>query len=266
MLGRKFVINDYLSPYQSSKLKASLYSFFNEHKPLGTSVPPGYHFAYYNPQTFEGELSKDGYDSYQQPQDDTFRRRRWVGGQMDFIKPLELGKESQCNETITRFRRLKDNFFVDISREMVQDGEIRFKELRQLIYTNHTFDPANSVTKIASERPTHTHQLTPTEILLFRYSALTFNPHKIHYNKEYSQREGYPDLLVHGPLMVTLLLEWATSMYAGLKVQSFKYKNSSPAFVNQPLRLCQSGSDAQMKLWIENSQGFIVTEGLLTSS
>lgn len=263
MLGRKFVLGELVCDTQAQKLKSSVYSFLNAQRPLGNIVKPGYHLLFFNAQSHEQDLSSDGYDSRQAPADSSFKRRMWIGGQMDFLQPLQFNREASCTETIKRFRKIRDNHYVDVDREIKQDDQLCIRELRQFIYTNQLYQELEPKTQ--DFKPQFSHELTPTDLLLFRYSGLTFNAHKIHYNKEYARSEGYPDILVQGPLTVTLLLEWVDTMFDNLKVKSFKYKNSSPTFSNEKIRLCLKENDRFLNLWIENAQdGRMLVDAQLT--
>jgi hydroxyacyl-ACP dehydratase HTD2-like protein with hotdog domain len=262
MIGNKFVLHDWLSHTHAQGLKASLYSFFNTQKPLGSTLPPGYQLIYCNTQAHEETLLKDGYDSHQAPDDSCFKRRMWIGGNMNFLRPLHFGQQATCVETVQRFRKIRDNYYVDIHREVIQNEQPCFEELRQLIYTSHPYvEPAP---KHVEHRPQFTHELTPTDTLLFRYSALTFNSHKIHIDKQYAQSEGYPTILVQGPLTVTLLLEWVDTLYDNLPIRSFKYKNSSPIFSNEPMKLCLRETSDGMDLWIEGHGRKLLMDAHLT--
>jgi hydroxyacyl-ACP dehydratase HTD2-like protein with hotdog domain len=104
--------------------------------------------------------------------------------------------------------------------------------------------------------PQHSLVYTPTSPLLFRYSALTFNAHKIHYDIEWTRKmEGHPDLVVHGPMTATLLVERADKLAgdAGLQLQRFEYRATSPMYVDREITL-QAVFDQRNKtalLWAE---------------
>lgn len=262
MLGKKFIFTDVTSKTRSQRLKTSLYSFFNVQRPLDSLVPPAYQLLYLNPKSSEEALSSDGYDSHQAPDESLYKRRMWIGGQMLFKSPIEFNKEVTGVETIQRFRKLKDNHFVDVHREVMQDDQVKVEEQRQFIYTQSLYQEIKP--KYSQVKPQYSHELTPTDILLFRYSALTFNSHKIHYNKEYALTEGYPAILVQGPLTVTLLLEWVDTLYDNLKITSFKYKNSSPAFTNERIRLCLAEEEGGFAAWIEGHDGKLLVDAHLT--
>jgi len=262
MKGKQWILMDQMSSTQSQYLKSALYSYFNVQKPLGSFLPNGYHFLYFNPKHEETELSKDGYDDHQIPAGLDFKRRLWVGGQIDFLNPIAYDSAAACVESIVRSRQFGDNHIVTIEREIVSEGMISLIEKRSLLYTNELYK--RNEAQAAQKKPLHTHELKPTDILLMRYSGLTFNAHRIHYSKDYALKEGYPNILVHGPLCITLLLEWFSTLFGDLAVKSFKYKNIAPLFANENIKLALAkGNENQFNLWIENEEGELCVSGTI---
>lgn len=262
MLGRQWVLMDSMSSTHSQYLKASLYSYFNVQKPLGRFLPSGYHLIYFNPKHEESELSQDGYDAHQTPDNFDFKRRLWIGGQIDFHKPIAYDKAAACVETVESSKKFGQNQIVTIQREIVSEGLIALVEKRSLFYTDELYK--EGVPRIPQKSPSHTHEMKPTDILLFRYSGLTFNSHKVHYSKNYAMKEGYPDVIVHGPLTITLLLEWFSTLFGDLIVKSFKYKNVAPLFANEKIKLAlTSTTEEQFDVWIENEKGQLCVSGTI---
>ncbi|KAH3684143.1 hypothetical protein WICPIJ_004873 [Wickerhamomyces pijperi] len=265
MLSKKWVLTDHISRTTSQYLKSALCSHLKSQTPLtSTDVPKGYHFLYFNFKSEESDLSFDGYDSYQAPSND-FKRRMWVNGELSFLKDLKFNEQSFCVENVERVRNIKCANLVTISREILNgDGEISILEKRSLVYLNDLYDASKTPVKKFTKQSDHRYTLTPSDILLFRYSALTFNSHKIHYDKQYAKTEGYPNLIVHGPLTVTLMMEWVQSFNDEV-ISSFRYKNVCPLFVNQPLTLClrEDDENAKWDVWIENEQGHVAFEGVI---
>jgi hydroxyacyl-ACP dehydratase HTD2-like protein with hotdog domain len=260
---QSWILSDTLSKSHSQQLKAALYSYFNVQRPLTNIVPNGYHLIYFNPKHDEESLSKDGYDSHQQPLDETFKRRLWVGGELNFIKPLEFNKQSFCVENINRMRKLGDDQLVSIDRELIVDGEVHLEEKRHLLYTPKLYT-AEALTQGSDRKADFAHILKPTDLLLFRYSGLSFNSHKIHYDRQYSLTEGYPNILVQGPLTVTLLLEWVSTLFNNITVTNFKYKNHSPIFANDSIKLGLSKErENKWCVWIEGEDRKLHVSGTL---
>ncbi|KAH3669100.1 hypothetical protein WICMUC_005064 [Wickerhamomyces mucosus] len=260
-MGKNWVLNDFVSSTASQHLKSSLYSYFNVQRPLQEFVPNGYHFIYFNPKSEESELSFDGYDSHQQP-NQPFKRRVWIGGEIQFHNDLKFNKQAFCVESIDSVKNLRTNSLVSINREIItSDGDLSIFEKRNLLYLDKLYKHDVLMDKTQDLIPEYTHELTPTDILMFRFSALTFNSHKIHYDKLYAAKEGYPDILMQGPLSVVLLLEWVTSLN-NLKIKSFEYKNVKPIFGNSPLKLClKESNQKEIRVWIEGPKREIYMTG-----
>lgn len=262
MLSRTWILSDCLSRTHSQCLKATLYSYFNVQRPLTSHVPPGYHLIYFNPKSEEDALSKDGYDAHQQPDDTSFKRRMWIGGSMKFHHSVPFDQKSICVESIDAFRKLRDKHYVTINREIISGEDVAIEEKRTLIYTNTYYTPPEPV--FVEKKPSFSHIMKPTELMLFRYSALTFNSHKIHYDKVYAESEGYPNVLLQGPLSVTLLLEWVNTLYDGLKIKELTYKNIAPIFAGDEIKLClRENENSVFDAWIQKTDGQLLVEATL---
>ena len=107
---------------------------------------------------------------------------------------------------------------------------------------------------------TWTRTIQPNEALLFRYSALTFNTHRIHYDRQYAKSEGYPGLVVHGPLIATLLLGLIETNMPDATVERFEFKAKRPAFDGTRLMICGAPSDRQIGLWSVDGDGDVGVE------
>lgn len=278
---------DYVSPTQSQMLKTTISHLF-EQKPVqfaaGDAVPPGFHLAYFNPCDPEPTLAADGYSEQQAP-GEPFVNRMWLGGTVEFHKgrQLSMGESSVCSETLVSAREPGssangDKLLVTIQRDMRNDStpleEPAITEKRTLIYMkaetgqkrDSTFDKFIS----PPDGATHSVSFTPSSTLLFRYSALTFNGHKIHYDPDYAREvESLPGVIVHGPLTVTMLLSWMNGVVAkdlpGKRIASFEYKNVLPLFSgNEVTMRCKPLVNSEgYKVWIENNKGSLCMNGSL---
>lgn len=250
------ILNDYVNKATAKQLKSSLSDYFLKHSSIDDErvLPVGYHFIYLNPNSKESELNHDGYDSVHSPKDFQFKRRLWTGGELRFHGDIPFGTNVKCAELVVTSRTLRNNKFVGLKREIKseENDSVLLTEIRNLVYTNGAFEQSGKVK--SDQEAILQHRLTPSEVLLFRFSALTFNSHKIHYDKEYALTEGYPGLLVQGPLTVVLLLEWFNSHFSH-SIKSFKYKNTSPIFLGDTITLCvNKKSETTYNLWIENGE------------
>ncbi len=141
--------------------------------------------------------------------------------------------------------------FVTLRHRHFADGALSIDEEQDIVYRD-----AGSAAAKAPEAPKDaawSEPFTPDPVLLFRYSALTYNGHRIHYDVPYArEEEGYPDLVVHGPLTATLLMG-AAEAHAGRPLAGFTFRGVSPLFVDKPFRLSGGATDAggKMDLWAE---------------
>lgn len=278
---------DFMSPTQAEQLDASLEDYLpvgRHSRIVGENTPLGYHLIYFNPKNSESTLSADGYESHQSPPSAEYPNRMWVGGKIEFNvdSALKLGLPAIVTETISDVKTPKpDRMTVSILRQMKNKEqelhhEWSIQETRSLIYlknegSSNREDVFSRFLKPPSNSPAFSHKLTPTSLLLFRYSALTFNSHKIHFDKDYVQNvEKLPNILVHGPLMVTLLLRWfSTSVMwkklgTNFRIKSFSYKNLLPMLVDNELTLCCSSVEKGAKsvdVWIQDHRGSMTLTG-----
>jgi 3-methylfumaryl-CoA hydratase len=109
--------------------------------------------------------------------------------------------------------------------------------------------------------------VTPDPVLLFRYSAATFNGHRIHYDRAYAQlTEGYPALVVHGPLMATMLIGLVCRSLPGTAISKFAFKAMAPVFDDRPFHLCASDTEASpdISIWVQDADGRLCIDGHVT--
>lgn len=129
--------------------------------------------------------------------------------------------------------------------------------------------PSRLIRIVAPAKPSYKHTFTPTPTLLFNYSALTYNAHQIHLNPQYCQEiEGHRNLLVHGPLSLTLMLCVLRSQLGkGEQIQSIDYRNLAPLYVGEPLTVCvrphskQTDEGNKWDVWVENHDGGLSVKG-----
>ena len=184
-------------------------------------------------------------------------RRMWAGGAVTFHGDLTVGDAIQRTSRIAdvniKHGRTGTLCFVDVDHRITANGRLAVEERHNIVYRE-----ADAATKAAAEpapRGEHTRVIDPTPVLLFRYSALTFNGHRIHYDYPYTtQEEGYPGLVVHGPLQATLLLHFAAGI-AGAPPKQFTLRGQSPLFANTPFVLHAKRDGDAMTLWTARENG-----------
>ena len=233
----------------------------NDQEPQpGDPLPPLWHWLYFLPSHRQSELGPDGHakrGGFLPPV--PLPRRMWAGGRFEFKRPLRIG------ETVQRVSRI-----VDVKYKEGRTGPLVFvvvrHEISDAIVEEHDIvyrgevaapqDPRQAPAEAAWERVIH-----PDDVLLFRYSALTFNGHRIHYDRRYATEvEGYPGLVVHGPLLATLLLDLLRRNLPGAAVTRFAFRAVSPLFDVAPFAVCGKPEGDAVKLWAKNAEGGLAME------
>ena len=226
-------------------------------EPAVEFAPYGYHWCLCLPNTATSELGPDGHPpkgGFMPPID--LPRRMWAASRVMFLHPLPLGVTIYKRSTVTAVNEKTGKTgalaFVEIDHEIFVNDEVAIKEQQTIVYR----EAANSAMALPNSyaaEPTGwqiVEQLNPQPSLLFRYSSLTFNSHRIHYDLPYAQSEElYPELVVQGPLMATLALQLASQRGS---LQHFSFKALAPAFCNQPLYIAAN---------INGSRGEVTTIG-----
>ncbi|KAF1948777.1 hypothetical protein CC80DRAFT_458708 [Byssothecium circinans] len=233
----------------------------------GTPVPPGHHLVYFTPPILEDELGKDGTDRTVNPLA-PYSRRMWAGGELfwetDATRGLKVGQEVQ--ET-TRFinaepKKLKsgdDMLVVGVEKMFENDFGIALTDRRNWVFQKEMstpkptqsrpeLQPFPEVLSQSTSSTTYTREFTQTPVSLFRFSALTFNAHKIHYSPEWCRNvEGHRDAVVHGPLnLINILDLWRDSMGKdgeGSVPRSVAYRALSPIYVREKYRILMGRED-----------------------
>jgi len=177
-------------------------------------------------------------------------RRMWGANDLCFHQPLCSGDEIKRTSTVTdvfsKRGQSGDLIFVIITHEFDVDGANKLTDKQTLLYREGVSALDLSVaTKVEQDTQWQFQQVvTPDPVLLFRYSAITFNGHRIHYDRDYVKNtEKYPDLIVHGPLIATMLLNLSIRQTPSANVSNFSFRMHSPAFVNEPIILAGNCED-----------------------
>lgn len=221
------------------------------------AVPQGLHWCLCLPDAPTAKLGPDGHplrddspDSFLPPI--ALPRRMWASSKVEFVRPLRL---DEAIERISRVMSVAEKtggsgklVFVDVAHETLGDGELAVREVQSLVYREAAPTGAAPVPQPIGEAafdPSgwHAHRVVvPGEPLLFRYSALTFNSHRIHYDLPYATgEEGYRGLVVHGPLTATLLLQLAARHFGENRLKTFDFRAVSPAICGEALHLVVRG-------------------------
>ncbi|RKF83979.1 Hydroxyacyl-thioester dehydratase type 2, mitochondrial [Golovinomyces cichoracearum] len=277
----EIIYYDHMAPTPSQLLKISLQSDLpfmkscldiKQRSKGKFYLPAGHHFVYFNQQVPTGSLLPDGTDDLHSP-GHPYERRLWVGGSIEFTKTFTLFPKIQmiCLEKITDVRVTgihgNEKVFVEITRRIINPylNSVKLKEVRTLIFMRRS-DSREIIerTNIPKPRakPCHSLIVRPTRALLFRFSALTFNAHRIHLDSFYCRQvEGLKSMIVHGPLTVVFMLTFLTEkLHKRARIDSFSYRNITPLYVEEDMKICvRKGEKIDHKstwhVWIEGPTG-----------
>lgn len=228
----------------------------------GDAVPALWHWAYFLTPVRASELGRDGHPalgSFMPPV--PLPRRMWAGGRFTFGKPVRVGETAQKVSTI-RDVKIKEGrtgklCFVEVEHTILVKDELRFSEIHNIVYRDVKQPGEDDVLPPqAPDNAQWTKEVIPSSTQLFRYSALTFNGHRIHYDLEFCRQvEGYPGLVFHGPLTATLLLQLAERENPGRKVAGYDFRAFSPLYDNAPFSLNGRLRDGSAEMWASNVDG-----------
>ncbi|MCY1276872.1 hypothetical protein D3C76_729670 [compost metagenome] len=256
-IGRREEAADQLSANLVKRIAAT----FSEPAPRnGQSLPPLWHWAFFQEPVDEAGLGVDGHPArggFLPPADN--RNRMWAGGELEFFEPLRVGAEvvrqTRIENVEEKHGRTGSLLFVTLRHEYLQDGHLVIREIQNIVYREPT------PPKLGAGEPTPegewNERVAPTPTLLFRYSAVTFNGHRIHYDWPYvTEAEGYPGLVVHGPLIATLNLRAFCRANPQARVRRFSYRGQRPLIAPEPFEVGgRIVAPGKAELWAANAGG-----------
>jgi 3-methylfumaryl-CoA hydratase len=189
-------------------------------------------------------------------------RRMWAGGELAFLDSLRVGDEVKRSSRIADVTMKTGSTgalcFVAVEHTITTPRGVAIRERQDIVYRDlSTAQPATSG-KPAPPPPVAKHREShmADAVLLFRYSALTFNGHRIHYDRDYVTKvEGYPGLVFHGPLQAALIVELAAKLHGGAAPKKFSYRGVQPLFEGSEFTINADDNASGMELWTANSQG-----------
>ncbi|VWX56330.1 FAS1-like dehydratase domain-containing protein [Sphingorhabdus sp. 109] len=234
-------------------------------QPVTDDIPQGLHWCLCLPDTPTAELAEDGHPAkggFLPPI--PLPRRMWASSSVSFDCPLQRGDEITRVSTVAsideKSGKSGDLVFVAVDRETRVGELVAIRERQNIVYrepatiAEPAILPSNETPDLSDWAWQQT--ILPTEPLLFRYSALTFNSHRIHYDRPYAmQDEGYPGLVVQGPLMATMLLNLAASELGANRLSSFSFRGQAPAFANAAIYLVGKPEGETMTLAVIGHDG-----------
>ena len=244
---------------------------FDRTAPTDGSVPQAYHWCLGLPDAPSAALGEDGHPR----RDDNaasflppvpLPRRMWASSKVEFLAPLYVGDIVTRTSAVASITEKSGGsgplVFVDIAHETSSERGLAVREVQSLVYrdaaapgTPPVPPPLGEAVFDPGEWSAH-RVITPGEPLLFRYSALTFNSHRIHYDLPYAKdAENYRGLVVHGPLTATLLLDLASRDLGDNTISKFSFRGASPAICGEALHLVMRSNDGGWELGAFASDG-----------
>lgn len=269
-IGRSEQVSDVLTATPYAALSATL-DRPADRPEKSTALPALWHWLYFLPLHRQSEIGPDGHGlrgGFLPPV--PLPRRMWAGSQFSFHKPLRIGdavtRTSIIEDVTEKNGRTGPLVFVKVRHELRREGDsdVALTEFHDIVYR----EPANPgdvapPPKAAPASAAWEKKWVPDDVLLFRYSALTFNGHRIHYDRKYvTEVEGYPGLIVHGPLVATLLLDLLRHQLPDAEVVSYEFRAVRPVFdINHFLVCGQPQPDGKtVKLWAQDHEGWLTMD------
>ena len=272
-VGRSETLHDCINPTPVKALSATL-----DHPSalvVGTALPPLWHWLYFLPMHQQSEIGADGHakrGGFLPPV--PLPRRMWAGSQFEFRSAVRVGDAVARTSTIesvsTKEGRTGKLVFVKVRHELHCNGDadaalVEFHDIvyREAKHANEVVPPP----VFAPENALWQREIVPDDVLLFRYSALTFNGHRIHYDRRYvTQVEGYPGLIVHGPLIATLLLDLLRRQRPDADIASFRFKAVRPTFDLHSFKVngLPQADGKTIHLWACDHEGWLTMDATAT--
>ena len=243
----------------------------------GSAVPALWHWLYFLPHARQSEIGSDGHarrGGFLPPV--PLPRRMWAGGRLRWEagNPLRVGQQVQRISTIRSVKhktgRSGELLFVLVEHRFSNQDGLALVEEHDIVYraAAQAGDPASTPQKPPLDgQQTWSRTIVPDDVLLFRYSALTFNGHRIHYDRQYvTQVEGYPGLIVHGPLIATLLLDLLRRQLRGARVVAFEFRALRPTFDLHPFSVHGKPREdgRTIDLWAQDHEGLLTMQATAT--
>ncbi len=268
-VGREEAATQRIDPHAVAALAATLDL---EHAPApGDPLPPGWQWIFFNPVARQSALAEDGHPrrgGFLPPIE--LPRRMWAGSRIRYLSALAVGAQATRTSRIlsvsAKSGRAGQLCFVTVQHRIASDGRECIAEDQDIVYRAA---PAPQAAPAPAPAPVEAipvqwqHRILPDSRLLFRYSALTFNGHRIHYDLPYAREsEGYRGLLVHGPLTATLLQQFALGCQPGRDLAQFDFRGVNPLFAGEAVQLqawVAAGADA-LSLRALDAQGALAMQ------
>jgi 3-methylfumaryl-CoA hydratase len=260
-IGRTDEASDVVTAQLVKGLRATLFLDIGQPQP-GDIAPFTTHWCLAQPVAPMDQLGSDGHPArggFLPPV--PLPRRMWAGGQLEFLDTLRVG------DVVTRSSKILDVTlktgstgalcFVSVEHLVTTPRGLAIRERQDIVYRDMPTSmapaaPAPAEVPAAKHRETH----FADPVLLFRYSALTFNGHRIHYDRDYVTKvEFYPGLVFHGPMQAALLVEFSAKLHDGNAPKTFSYRGVQPLFDGAEFSVNASDSATGLDVWTANAAG-----------
>ena len=256
-VGRSQTVTDVLEPARSNALDVALGG--EGGRKVGDALPLLDHWLYFWDVKPPQGLGVDGHPAkggFLPPV--PLPRRMWAGGRLTFHKPLLLGagvtKTSTILSVTEKSGRSGTLVFVTVRHELDAGEGVAISEEQDLVYREPAAGSLPMPVGVPAPQVPWLEQVNPDPVLLFRYSALTMNGHRIHYDRPYAiQEEAYPALVVHGPLQAALLIRLA-ERNLGAPITGFSFRGQQPAFDGVPLHVCGEPAQSGAEVWTQQGE------------
>lgn len=267
-IGRNETVDDIIALTPVRALAAT----FNRQTEISdnSQLPALWHWLYFLDTAAQQDLAADGHPQrggFLPPI--TLPRRMWAGSQLQFHLPIHIGDLLTRSSTIHSIKEKTGHsgklVFVKIQHEITRDGQHCITESQDIVFREAAKPGASSVTgELAESESEFQLRFQADSRLLFRYSALTFNAHRIHYDTPYVKEiEGYPGLIVHGPLLATMMLELLWQNLPEVQLNAFEFKALRPIFDGQvsTIRATSPDNEGNIRLWVADHEGALCMQG-----
>jgi 3-methylfumaryl-CoA hydratase len=271
-VGRRETVDDVVSASKAAALAATLDR--DDASPLaGAPLPPPWHWMLCVPAARQSALGPDGHPArggFLPPV--PLPRRMWAGGRLTFPQPLRVGEAVQRRSLVTSVERKSgrsgEMVFVVVRHEFHGPRGLAITEEHDIVYrdlpgaTGSAVPPAPTYPSAPAIQAWE-RRIVPDDVLLFRYSALTFNGHRIHYDRRYATEvEGYPGLVVHAPLIATLLVDLLRRNMPDASVAAIEFRALKPVFDIAPFQVCgqPQGDGKTVKLWARDAEASLTMD------
>lgn len=264
-IGRTETCDDNIDIGHVQKIALSLDAGAPAH---GQALPLLWHWALFVQGVPYDQLGADGHPKrggFLPPADD--RNRMWAGGRLHFLQALRVGMSAKRVSTISAIKEKEGRtgklLFVTVRHEYHQDNVLCISEEQDIVYREPS--PPKLVGSIPAPQAQWSETIEPDTTMLFRYSAVTFNGHRIHYDAPYAtQVEGYPGLVVHGPMIATLMCRAFTRAHPDKAVTALSYRGLRPLIAPQPFHAAGAmDASGTAQLWAEQ-EGYLAHQAEIT--